>query len=306
MGGVFLKNGSSQLGVVVQNNNSGGVIALGTNFVFDNWAFLSLYPGCGVNGSNVKAFTRNLVDFILTYRYQIYGLTATRWSVARGESVTVYAYNSSPVTNIVVNYSSMFTEESNSAQYDSENGRWFARIQLDIAGPAYIKCIAYDVDGFYTISSITIGVEKDEENPPSITILSPDNGSKLSIDPDRPENVTIAFRLSDDTGIIVESINITISNVENYAIEYKHENNDVIVEVNISGSELSNLLIYEECDTISIIISCSDVNLNKSTSTYIFYLAIRKGAWIWILVVVILVILMVTLVYLFWGIRRRT
>ena len=295
---VILINESTPLAAIHMRNGSGGVLALGTNFVFDNWAIQGLYPGTGENGSNVIRFIRNMVNYLLYDRYIISDVASSSWNITRGENVTIKIHNTSLVMDVDCEYWSLFTMKKAYAMYSSADGAWVAFININIAGPAYIKSFAYRQDGYYVSSSIIINVMKTEENPPTITLVAPDNGSEIGVNPDDLEDIVIEFRVSDDTGIIKESLNVTVYGIDKYMLNVTETDEYLVVKIVIRGEDAINYIIYEELESLSIHVICYDVNINYDEATYIFYLKLERSTLLWILVILVIVIIMIIIVYL--------
>lgn len=299
---VFLEYGGIHLGAVYQGSKGGGVIALGTNFVFDNWAYYGLYSGAGIDGINVKIFYDNLADFIASERSIIKNIT-TLDNITRGANVTLKMYNTTSIENATWTYTYMFGNRSGVLYYSTLGKYWYAEIYLRVAGYAHIKVKAILPDGYYVCRSMSLYVEKTENNSPVLKLLDMSNGTTIDVPKIDPEGLTIRIEITDDEALLPESLNITI-NVYNYTTHIEESEKRILIEIRIPKNIIDqHVMMGMGSFSILIKVSCSDVNLNIATNLFVINLRHTTYTIMWLFFVAIILIIMAIIALLI--LRKR-
>ncbi len=273
MSEIFLRHsdawGKHNLAVCYQNFTGGAIIALGTNFMFDNWAFTGQYSGTGTRAVNVYNFTHNIVEFVRYGKDIIQNASISLGSMVRGSNITVEAYNGTNVINMTWCVVYEYGEEKGLMIYDEVEGNWKADITLEQAGNAYVLIYGYveEDDGVYYVRrSYKIYVSSSEYNSPRIS--SPDQGRFFEV---LNENVSITIYMTDDTGLIPKTISIT-ANVSPYTKTVIVVNETmIIVNLSIPYSTIHRYVtICGDTFGVGVSISIKDVNLNRGMGTISF------------------------------------
>ncbi len=293
----FLTYESKSLAGVYFNINGGGVIAIGSNFIFDNWAYLGLYSGSGSNGENVKRFARNIVDLVYNHSKIISGYYIKHaWL---GENITVRLWNSSRITRIEWEFANMFNVSNGTATYNRTGKYWEVSCKASVAGSNILKLRAY-ISTRYVAFAHEFNIPKSEENKPTIMLLNYKNNTVLDVSSIREENMKIELEIKDDTGIVRESVNITIRNIK-YTVQTEGTQKDLHITITISRQEIEQYIAVEGLRDIVIRVSCYDVNLNRAEETYI--ITLKYAPKTWIIVVIAIVIIIAVIAIIIWKIH---
>lgn len=294
---VLLKYEDVYLAAIYQGSRGGGVIALGTNFIFDNWAYYGLYSGAGTNGTNVKTFYDNLADFITLEKSIIKNITVLG-NITRGSNITLKMYNTTNIENATWTYTYVFGNRSGTLYYSTLGRYWYVEIYLRVAGYAYIKAKAILSDGYHVCRSMSFEVEKTEENSPIIKLLDMSNGTTIDIPALGPEGLIIRIEIKDDEALLLESLNIT-TNVYNYTMHIEGSEKSILIEIRISRSIIDqHVMMGAGFFSILIRVSCSDVNLNIATNLFVIHLRHTTYGKMWLFFIMIVLVIMVIIALL--------
>ena len=296
---VFLEYDSKALGAIYQGGAGGAIIVLGTNFLFDNWAFEGLY--CGISDEQIAKFTDNIVDF-LTYGIKILDRIEVSGNTSLCGEVSVKAYNMTPLEGVDYTHKNMFNITEGHATYIVGQGYWVFNTKFTIAGPNDIRVKAQHGDGYYVVRVITISVAKTENNPPKLTLEGQENYSTVDLE-EIEEYLVIRITITDDTGIVRESINVSIWDIGEFEEKISGGYRKVTLEVVVPRKALEKFILTHYDWHIIIRVVCYDVNLNAGEATYVF--SLKYEARMWMLIVILILIILIAVIAIIIIISRR-
>ncbi|MEX0568947.1 MAG: S8 family serine peptidase [Candidatus Njordarchaeota archaeon] len=294
----FLMYGNKYLAATYQGSRGGGVIALGTNFIFDNWAYYGLYSGSGEDGENIKIFYDNLASFITSEKSIIEKIKTYNDTLLRGSNITLRVYNTTSIKNATWTYTHLFGNYSGTLYYEETDSYWTAEINLRIAGQAYVKVKAILLDNYYVCRAISFEVEKTENNSPTIRLLDLSNGTTVDASSISSDGFTIRIEITDDEALLPESLNISI-NLPNYVMNVEESNTSILIEIKFSKDTIEQYaMMYMGSFSIIIKVFCSDVNINTATKNFVIHMEHATYAMMWLVFVIIIVAMMIIIAIL--------
>ena len=214
----FLGYEDYDLAIVHQGFEGGAIIALGSNFMFDNWAFCGEYPG----STDVPKFARNIIEMVANWsrilnntiianaEYISYGssIIFINQSVA---SLDINIKNSTALINLTWEILTENQRISGEFTYDDISQIWTTTIDISAITSArfMLRIEAYiEVDGkIYSVARA--GTIIRDSSSPTITlhpsqVVVPKNGS-----------VSTNIILLDDTAINISSLTFSL-NISEY------------------------------------------------------------------------------------------
>lgn len=226
----ILRYDNYELAMIHQGFSGGAIIALGTNFMFDNWAFLGEYP----NSSYTPTFAKNIISFASDWKNIISSVNIANLDnkVMLGSSLIITndtfgalefeATNTTPLINATIEiYNNDTLLAKSSFTYDDVDGVWKATVAVSGGYKIYsIKIKAY-FEQDSTVYSVTRGGEIiiDEENP-SITPVT----LQIMTQSNRTAHVKTLF--GDDCAIkpdtLVFSVNMSEFTTDFYQVNRTH------------------------------------------------------------------------------------
>jgi len=294
---IFLTYGDNKLAAVYQYANGGAFIVTGTNFIFDNWAFLGAYSGTE-DGAYIYYFVRNLVDFVL-FGIKVANVSVSATTVTLGDTVEVTVTNNTPVREVLWKVVGTHYEEGGSLPYDPITRVWAGEIKIGIAGTTYVVLSIQLLDGSVVEPILRLSVKPSEYNPPMITLMDHENGSEVAVW--RNKTVTLMLNITDDTGVIADSISVKL-NISGFNYEVLEYGKFAIVKVTIPYESIGGYIEVRGSVVVLITISATDVNLNDASSTYVLRFVRSKEFLVYIAV---LIVSIMSVLVLFIAILRR-
>ena len=295
---VFLVYGDNKLAAVYQYANGGAFIATGTNFIFDNWAFLGVYGGTG-DGDYIYNFVSNLIDFAL-YGTNVVNVSVSSTAITLGDTVEVTVVNNTPIESISWKVVSKYYEESGVLSYNPNAGNWAGGIEVGIAGTVYVVLTVQLTDGSVVEPIVRLSVAPSETNPPTIVLTKYENMSKIAVS--KNQTVYLILNISDDTSVVTRSVSVKL-NVSKYSYEVIGSGKLVIVNITIPYESIGGYIKEYGNATVSITISALDVNMNMAQKTYIMIFVPPKPFPITLAIAIIGIILVVVVVVIL--LRKR-
>ncbi len=247
--------GKHDLAMCYQGFRGGGIIALGSNFMFDNWAFKAQYPGSGTYASNVYNFAKNIIDFVY-YGKDIIDMvwfnTTMEIILPDTRALKVYANNTTALINLTWIYRDYEGNQCDGElTYNSSSGLWEGIIPISTQKYAYIVFKAYfTISGetYYVVRAGTIYVDY---YPPTISLLTP---SAIIIG--GGTNVTIKVNISDDGALQAEGINVGLNISQDlYGLTLRNITRMMsIATIQLTWNSIRNLTLDAGRDKVRILI----------------------------------------------------
>ncbi|MCR8501554.1 MAG: S8 family serine peptidase [Candidatus Korarchaeota archaeon] len=217
----FLKYSGYKLAIIHQGFAGGYVMALGSNFMFDNWAFCGQYPG----SQYVPTFAKNIIEMaanwskildeirIVNAEYIKYGSSIIFIDKSL-TSLNLTTTNSTPLMSVTWELSAGDKNLTGEFTYDSTSRQWTTTIDISTitTSELMIKVKAsFEVSGttYYVVRAGTI---MRDFSPPT-AILEPDN---IVIGPNA--SVKTSLKLLDDTAVNITSLYLAL-NISEYSIK---------------------------------------------------------------------------------------
>ena len=146
------------------NEKGGSLLALSTNFIFDNWAFLGQYAG--ISGDTIDRFVDNYL-YMLSLNY-LSSVSLSKESVTMGDTVdvTVQLESGAPsnLTGITRNYFGAFEFE-----LQGSGASRTGTVEIKASGNNLIG-VRFYTDRGWVDAGVHLFASKSEENPPAIEI----------------------------------------------------------------------------------------------------------------------------------------
>ena len=258
---------------VYQNITGGAFIALGTNFMFDNWAFKAQYDGTGLDAEYVYRFAENIIEFA------DYGKDIIEWvsmNITKGEHyphmsiVNITIKTADSVTKVQWIYAHKLGVNIGNLTYNPEKSIWQTYLPLAVSGPVYLKFVAYASIGgesFYVVRSFDkIYVESDpnDTTPPQIRLVRPTSGEPLYVIADR--SAIIELEVQDSGGLALVGVTANITGINIKVIQREVTLWDVIV--NVSWEAIEDVISPGKTIYIHLSISSTDGNMNTGSDDF--------------------------------------
>jgi len=285
---------NSPVAAVCALERGGFVLAIATNFLFDNWAFGGLYP---VSTKEVRQFVTNIVDLVTSQKEMTF--TISPETVKMGEEISI------KVNTTLASIEGHITDYIGKVdlQFTTTDTSWTASHTTRVAGDTSIF-VKGTLDNGYSIHRASfITIEKSENNPPQI-IPQYDNESTIYYS---KGNLTIVIAIKDDYGILYNKKFVKINtNITETIIEVLETNKTTIVlKIIVPESIVSDLLSSKKSFSIQLSIEAKDLNLNKLEEDYLFYVA-KKGIEISpIIVAIIIGVVLIALIVVVLKLRKK-
>ena len=249
-----------KLAAVYQGFTGGAIIFLGSNFMFDNWAFYGEYGTPSYCSYN---FIDNIVDFV-AYGKDIFTANITTSEINRTYPFRVVAKNLTNLINVTVIYKDSSVTKTLAMEYNASAKEWQIDITPNVTGAAYIMLKAYtnESDFTYYISKAA-KIEINPGSPPVIEWLSPDHIVTYG------DDVQINIRVTDVDKLDVGSVSID-ANISGEVEISAVSDNEICIAYIIDYETIYEVLSIGNPFDISVSVVVSDIYAETSEAQKIF------------------------------------